>query len=52
MRFYQLWNGFIWEFDSIKDWLLALIGRLLGLIIGLGILYYIMMFFTQFDKGI
>lgn len=38
MRFYQEYNGFIWEFNGIKDYFKAVLARLIGLVIGLGIL--------------
>ena len=39
MRFYQYWNGFIWEFNSLGEYFQALIGRLIGAIIGVVILF-------------
>lgn len=39
MRFFQQWGGFIWEFNSLGDYFKALIGRLIGLIIGIAILF-------------
>ena len=45
MRFYEEWNGFIWEYNSIWDYVKALIGRLIGGIIGIAILLLIMYFF-------
>ncbi len=35
MRFFESWGGFIWEYDSIGDYLKCVIGRLIGLIIGI-----------------
>lgn len=39
MRFYQYWNGFIWEFNSLGEYLLAVLGRLIGAVIGVIILF-------------
>ena len=35
MRFYEEWGGFIWEYNSFWEYIQALIGRVLGTIIGL-----------------
>lgn len=35
MRFYQEFDGIIWEFTSIKDYLLFRLFRLLGQIVGI-----------------
>lgn len=42
MRFFKEFNGFIIEFNSIKDYLWFLLGRLVGFVIGIGILALIL----------
>ena len=39
MRFFENWGGFIWEYNSFGDYLKALVGRLLGVVIAIGILF-------------
>lgn len=39
MRFFEQWNGFIWEYNSFGDYLKALLGRLLGVVVAIGILF-------------
>ena len=39
MRFYQYWNGFVWEFNSLSEYFLAVLGRLIGAVIGVIILF-------------
>jgi len=45
MRFFQYWGGFFWEFNSFGEYVKAVIGRILGTIIGvvlvIGTLYLI-----------
>lgn len=41
MRFFQEYNGFIWEFNGLGDYFKAVLGRLIGTIIGIGILVLI-----------
>lgn len=41
MRFYQYYNGFIFEFNSIGEFFKALLMRLIGTIIGICILVLI-----------
>lgn len=43
MRFYQEWNGIIWEFNSVKEFLLHIVYRIIGAIIGYGILFLIIL---------
>lgn len=54
MRFYQEINGIIWEFDSFKDWIISWIkvflGRLVGMILGFGILYLIILFLEWYGS--
>lgn len=38
MRFFKEFNGFIFEFNSIGDFFWFLLGRLVGLIIGIGLI--------------
>lgn len=41
MRFFKDYDGFIWEFNGVKDWFEFHISRLLGIVLGyiiLGIL--------------
>ena len=41
MRFFENWGGFIWEYNSFDDYFKALLGRLLGVVIAIGILFLI-----------
>lgn len=50
MRFYQYWNGFIWEFNSLGEYLLAVLGRLIGAVIGFIILSAYAVSFTIMVK--
>ena len=43
MRFYQEWKGIIWEFNSVGEFLLHIVCRIIGGIIGFGILYLIIL---------
>ena len=45
MRFFENWGGFIWEYNSFGDYLKALLGRLLGVVIAIGIFFLIILFF-------
>ena len=42
MNFYQEINGIIWEFNSFKDWasswIQIILGKIVGFILGVGIL--------------
>ena len=51
MRFYQYWNGFIWEFNSLGEYFLAVLGRLIGAVIGVIILFDLCCFFYYYDEG-
>ena len=46
MRFYQEWKGIIWEFNSVGEFLLHIVCRIIGGIIGFGILYLIILPFS------
>lgn len=54
MRFYQEINGIIWEFNSFKDWIVSwiqiILGRIVGLILGLGIIYLIILFLEWYGS--
>lgn len=39
MRFYQEWKGIIWEFNSITEYFMFLVCRIIGFIIGVCILF-------------
>lgn len=43
MRFYEEWNGIIWEYNSFGEYIKCLLGRLVGFILGvlivIGLLY-------------
>ena len=47
MKFYQEINGIIWEFNSFKDWVVGwiqiILGRIVGFILGVGVLYLIIL---------
>ena len=51
MRFYQYWNGFIWEFNSLGEYFLAVLGRLIGAFISVIILFGLCCFFYYYDEG-
>lgn len=51
MRFYQYWNGFIWEFNSLGEYFLAVLGRLIGAVIGVIILFSLCCFFYYYGEG-
>lgn len=51
MRFFEYWNGFIWEYDSIWDYLLCLLGRLIGLIIGVLLVIGFFMLFANYGNS-
>ena len=50
MRFYQEWGGFFWEFNSVGEFLKAVVERLIGTIIGIGILFLISLFFYWYGQ--
>jgi putative effector of murein hydrolase LrgA (UPF0299 family) len=50
MRFYQEWRGIIWEFNSVGEFLMHLLGRLIGGIIGIGILYLIVLWLAWYGS--
>lgn len=50
MRFYQEWRGFIWEFNSIGEFLMHLLGRLIGGILAIGILYLIVLWLAWYGS--
>ena len=47
MRFFEQWGGFIWEYDSLWDYIKCLIGRTIGMIIGIVIM---LLFFYLIGK--
>lgn len=51
MRFYEYWNGFIWEYNSIGEYLKCLLGRLVGAILGVLILFFLLCFFYYYGEG-
>ena len=50
MRFFENWGGFIWEYNSFGDYLKGLFGRLIGAIIGIGIIILILLFFYWYGQ--
>ena len=44
MRFFKEFNGFFFEFNSLGEFFEALLGRLIGTVIGVGILALIVYF--------
>lgn len=38
MRFYQEWGGFLWEFNSFKEFLITVLFRFIGFVLGVIIL--------------
>ncbi|MBO6030687.1 MAG: hypothetical protein J6T44_04140 [Prevotella sp.] len=51
MRFFQEWNGFIFEYNSIGDYLMMLLGRLIGAILGVLILGFLICLCYYFGEG-
>ena len=45
MRFYEEWNGFIWEYNSFWEYIKCLIGRLVGFILGVLIVFGLLYIF-------
>ena len=52
MRFYQYWNGFIWEFNPLREYFLAVLGRLIGAVLGIIILFLLCCFFYYYGEGV
>jgi hypothetical protein len=50
MRFFQEYNGFIFEFNSIGEYLRAVLMRILGTIAGVAILALIFFLLYLFGK--
>ena len=50
MRFYQEWGGIIWEFNSVGEYFKAIVERLIGVVIGVGILFLISLFFYWYGQ--
>ena len=50
MRFYQEWGGFIWEYNSIGEFLKVLLGRLIGMVLGFGVLYLIILWLAWYGS--
>ena len=48
MRFFEYWGGFVWEYNSLGDYLKCLLGRLIGLILGILISIGIFMPFSNY----
>lgn len=48
MRFFEYWGGFVWEYNSLGDYLKCLLGRLIGLILGILISIGIFMLFSNY----
>ena len=51
MRFYEQWNGFIWEYNSIGEYLAMLLGRLTGGILGVIILGFLICWGYYYTEG-
>jgi len=51
MRFYEYWNGFIWEYNSFGEYLLALLGRLIGVILGIIIVFLLFSYISYLEDG-
>lgn len=51
MRFFEEWNGFIWEYNSIGEYLSMLLGRLIGAILGVIILVFLVCLGYYYTKG-
>ena len=51
MRFFEEWNGFIWEYNSIGEYLSMLLGRLLGAILGVIILGFLICWGYYYTEG-
>ena len=51
MRFYEYWNGFIWEYNSFGEYLLCLLGRLVGAILGFIIIFFLICFCINYEEG-
>lgn len=52
MRFFKEFNGFFIEFNSLGDYLKFLLGRLVGAIIGIGILALIAYFCYWYGQNV
>ena len=50
-RFYEQWNGFIREYNSIGDYLSMLLGRLIGAILGVIILGFLVCWCYYYTEG-
>lgn len=50
-RFYQEWNGFIFEYNSIGDYLSMLLGRLIGAVLGVIILGLLFCWGYYYSEG-
>jgi hypothetical protein len=51
MRFFEEWNGFIWEYNSIGEYLSMLLGRLIGAILGVIILVFLVCLGYYYTEG-
>ena len=50
MRFFKEYNGFLFEFNSLSEFLRFLLGRLLGAIVGVAILIGILYFYYWYGN--
>jgi hypothetical protein len=50
MRLYQEWKGIIWEFNSVGEFLLHIVCRIIGAIIGYGILFLIILWLAWYGS--
>lgn len=50
MRFFKEFNGFLFEFKSLGDYFKFLLGRLVGAIIGIGILALMVYFLWWYGQ--
>ena len=48
MKFFEYWGGFIWEYDSLWDFIKCLIGRTIGMIIGVIIMIGFFLLFSKY----
>ena len=51
MRFFEQWRGFIWEYNSFGEYCQALLGRLVGAILGVVILFVLCCLLYYYGEG-
>ena len=51
MRFFEQWKGFIWEYNSVGEYFQALMGRLIGSILGVVILFFLCCLLYYYGEG-